>query len=57
MQELAMDGGVFIRSMATRNSLGGIAKATKDAVRILDASSGKDVIIVETAGVRQPGQR
>jgi len=52
MQELATDEGVFIRSMATRNYPGGIARATKDAVKILDAS-GKDVIIVETAGVGQ----
>ncbi|MGQ9538247.1 MAG: methylmalonyl Co-A mutase-associated GTPase MeaB [Candidatus Bathycorpusculaceae bacterium] len=52
MQELSTDEGVFIRSMATRNSPGGIAKATKDAVKILDAA-GKDVIIVETVGAGQ----
>jgi len=52
MQELTTDNGVFIRSMATRNNPGGIAKATKDAVKILDAS-GKDVIIVETVGAGQ----
>jgi len=52
MQELATDEGVFIRSMATRNYPGGIARATKDAVKVLDAS-GKDVIIVETAGAGQ----
>jgi len=52
MQELATDEGVFIRSMATRNNPGGIAKATRDAVKILDAS-GKDVIIVETVGAGQ----
>ncbi|MBS7607824.1 MAG: methylmalonyl Co-A mutase-associated GTPase MeaB [Candidatus Bathyarchaeia archaeon] len=52
MQELTMDEGVFIRSMATRNNPGGIAKATKDAVKILDAA-GKDVIIVETVGAGQ----
>jgi LAO/AO transport system kinase len=52
MQELATDEGVFIRSMATRNHPGGIAKATKGAVKVLDAS-GKDVIIVETAGAGQ----
>ncbi len=52
MQELCMDENVFIRSMATRNFAGGIAKATKDAVQILDAS-GKDVIIVETVGAGQ----
>lgn len=52
MQELSTDEGVFIRSMATRNNPGGIAKATKDAVKILDAS-GKDIIIVETVGAGQ----
>ena len=52
MQELSTDEGVFIRSMATRNYPGGIAKATKDAVKILDAS-GKDVVIVETVGAGQ----
>ena len=52
MQELSTDEGVFIRSMATRNYAGGIAKATKDAVKILDAAS-KDVIIVETVGAGQ----
>jgi len=52
MQELSTDQGVFIRSMATRNYLGGIAKATKDAVKILDAA-GKDIIIVETVGAGQ----
>lgn len=52
MQELSTDEGVFIRSMATRNSPGGLARATKDAVRVLDAS-GKDVIIVETVGAGQ----
>lgn len=52
MQEVCVDEGVFIRSMATRNYPGGIAKATKDAVKILDAS-GKDVVLVETAGAGQ----
>ena len=52
MQNLSLDDGVFIRSMASRNSLGGLAKATKNAVRILDAS-GKDYIIVETVGAGQ----
>jgi LAO/AO transport system kinase len=52
MQELSTDQGVFIRSMATRNYLGGIAKATKDAAKILDAA-GKDIIIVETVGAGQ----
>ncbi|MEM3579103.1 MAG: methylmalonyl Co-A mutase-associated GTPase MeaB [Candidatus Bathyarchaeia archaeon] len=52
MQELSTDEGVFIRSMATRNNPGGIAKATKDAVKVLDAT-GKDVVIVETVGAGQ----
>lgn len=52
MQELCMDRDVFIRSMATRNYAGGIAKATKDAARILDAA-GKDIVIVETVGAGQ----
>lgn len=52
MQEYSVDEGVFIRSMATRNSLGGLAKATRDLVLVLDAS-GKDIIIVETVGAGQ----
>lgn len=52
MQDLSVDEGVFIRSMATRGTPGGLAKATKDVVRILDAS-GKDVVIVETVGAGQ----
>jgi GTPase len=52
MQELSTDSEVFIRSMASRSYLGGIAKATKDAVRILDAA-GKDIVIVETVGAGQ----
>ncbi|MCW4055321.1 MAG: methylmalonyl Co-A mutase-associated GTPase MeaB [Candidatus Bathyarchaeota archaeon] len=52
MQDLSTDAGVFIRSMATRNNPGGVAKATRDAVRILD-SAGKDVVIVETVGAGQ----
>ncbi len=52
MQELSTDEDVFIRSMATRNYPGGISRATKDAVKVLDAS-GKDVIIVETVGAGQ----
>lgn len=52
MQDLSTDEGVFIRSMATRNNPGGLARATKDAVRILDAA-GKDVVIVETVGAGQ----
>ena len=52
MMELAMDEGVFIRSMGTRGMLGGLASAVYDVVEILDAS-GKDVVIVETVGVGQ----
>jgi LAO/AO transport system kinase len=46
------DPGVFIRSMASRGHLGGLAGATGDAVALMDAS-GKDVVIVETVGVGQ----
>ncbi len=52
MQDHATDPDVFIRSMATRGHLGGMALAAPEAVRILDAS-GKEVVIVETVGVGQ----
>ena len=52
MQTLGLDPGVFIRSMATRGHLGGLARATVDAVAILDAA-GYEKIIVETVGVGQ----
>jgi LAO/AO transport system kinase len=52
MQVHATDPGVFIRSMATRGHLGGMALAAPEAVRILDAS-GKDLVMVETVGVGQ----
>ncbi len=52
MQSHALDPDVFIRSMGSRGSLGGLSRATQDSVRILDAS-GKNVIIVETVGVGQ----
>ena len=52
MQQLAMDDGVFIRSMGTRGMLGGLTSAVYDVVEILDAC-GKDVVIVETVGVGQ----
>lgn len=52
MQTLGLDKGVFIRSMATRGNLGGLARATVDAVAILDAA-GYGKIIVETVGVGQ----
>lgn len=52
MQKLALDSGVFIRSMATRGNLGGLARTTVEVVAILDAA-GYDKIIVETVGVGQ----
>jgi LAO/AO transport system kinase len=52
MQTHATDPGVFIRSMATRGHLGGMALAAPEAIRILDAS-GRDVVVVETVGVGQ----
>src|SRR5579864_8479743 len=52
MQELAGDPNVFIRSMASRGSVGGLAAATRDATRALDAA-GFDTIIVETVGAGQ----
>ena len=52
MNELTLDEGVFIRSMGTRGSLGGLSRKTAEAVKILDAS-GKDVIFIETVGVGQ----
>jgi LAO/AO transport system kinase len=48
----ANDAGVFVRSMATRGHLGGLAAATSDAAIILDAA-GKDLVIIETVGVGQ----
>jgi LAO/AO transport system kinase len=52
MQEHATDGGVFIRSMASRGHLGGLSWAAPHALRILDAA-GFDVIMIETVGVGQ----
>ena len=52
MQQHATDPGVYIRSMATRGHLGGLAWATPQALRVLDAA-GCDVVIVETVGVGQ----
>jgi LAO/AO transport system kinase len=52
MGRIASDPGVFIRSMATRGALGGLARATQDAIDLLDAA-GWDVVIVETVGVGQ----
>jgi LAO/AO transport system kinase len=52
MQRHALDHGVFIRSMATRGHLGGLARATSDAALVLDAA-GYDVVFIETVGVGQ----
>ena len=52
MQAHAGDEGVFIRSMATRGHLGGLARATGEAALVLDAS-GKDMVLIETVGVGQ----
>jgi len=52
MGRIATDPGIFIRSMATRGALGGLARATQDAIDLLDAA-GWDVVIVETVGVGQ----
>ena len=52
MRDLAGDSGVFIRSMATRGSLGGLARTTRDAIRVLDAA-GFDIVLVETVGAGQ----
>ena len=52
MQGLATDPGVFIRSMATRGAMGGVARATRDAADLLDAA-GFEWVLVETVGVGQ----
>jgi LAO/AO transport system kinase len=52
MQSHFGDPGIYIRSMATRGSLGGIARATADVATVLDAS-GRDLIMIETVGVGQ----
>jgi LAO/AO transport system kinase len=52
MQDHATDAGVFIRSMATRGHLGGLALAAPEAIRLLDAV-GRETVIVETVGVGQ----
>ena len=52
MQSHAADEGVFIRSMATRGHLGGLARATSDVALVLDAS-GKSIVVIETVGVGQ----
>jgi len=52
MQTHSADAGVFIRSMATRGHLGGLARASGDAALVLDAA-GKEIVIIETVGVGQ----
>jgi len=52
MRELSGDPGIFIRSMATRGSLGGLARATADTIKVLDAA-GYQVVFVETVGAGQ----
>ena len=52
MQQHHADPGIFIRSMATRGSLGGLARATADLAQLMDAA-GKDYVVIETVGVGQ----
>ena len=52
MQSHALDKGVFIRSMGTRGSLGGLSPGISDAIKVLDAG-GKELLLVETVGVGQ----
>lgn len=52
MQETLQDAGLYVRSMATRGSLGGLARASADVASVIEAS-GKDVILIETVGVGQ----
>ncbi|MFY9440610.1 MAG: methylmalonyl Co-A mutase-associated GTPase MeaB [Tepidanaerobacteraceae bacterium] len=52
MQDLTLDEGIYIRSMGSRGSLGGLSRASYDAVKVLDAA-GMDYIIIETVGVGQ----
>jgi len=52
MQQHHADPGIFIRSMATRGGTGGLARATADMARLMDAS-GKDYVLIETVGVGQ----
>ena len=52
MQGHAGDAGIFIRSMATRGFLGGLARATADVALVLDAA-GKQIVLIETVGVGQ----
>ena len=52
MQDHATDPGVFIRSLATRGTMGGLSRSTHEVVRVMDAM-GKDIVLVETVGVGQ----
>lgn len=52
MRDLAGDPGVFIRSMATRGNLGGLSRACRNAIRVMDAA-GFDIVLVETVGAGQ----
>ena len=52
MQQHHADPGIFIRSMATRGTMGGLARATADLARLMDAA-GRDYVIIETVGVGQ----
>jgi LAO/AO transport system kinase len=52
MTKVATDPGVFIRSMASRGALGGLARATRDVCDVMDAA-GRDVVVIETVGVGQ----
>jgi LAO/AO transport system kinase len=52
MNDLSLDPGVFIRSMATRGALGGLSRAAGDAIDLMDAA-GRDLVLVETVGVGQ----
>jgi LAO/AO transport system kinase len=52
MQSHHADPGIYIRSMATRGNLGGLARTTTDAATVLDAA-GKDIVLIETVGVGQ----
>jgi len=52
MQERIGDGGLYVRSMATRGALGGLARTTADVAQVIEAS-GKDIVLIETVGVGQ----
>jgi len=52
MQERIGDDGLYVRSMATRGSLGGLARATADVAQVIEAS-GRDLVLIETVGVGQ----